>query len=313
MIVDRQGSWLSLVLRYRGSVLPSIAPRVLVATGVAIFVSVVWPAWDLDRFSLTLAPFSLIGVALSIFLGFRNNTSYDRFWEGRKLWGRLVNASRTWARQVRTLVGPLDGDEGDELATLQRRLIERQIAYVHALRLHLRDRARDVATEATAGLDEGEPARLATSTNAPSALAHRTGLLVRAAYDAGRVHPMHLPVLEGTLTELLGIQGGCERIRATPIPFSYTVLTHRIVGLYCLALPFGVHDAAGDFTPAVVAMVAFAFYGLDAIGDQIEDPFGTDDNDLPLDYLSTMIEGNLREVLGDELPGLTQPKDGVLS
>ncbi len=115
------------------------------------------------------------------------------------------------------------------------------------------------------------------------------------------------------MTEITGIQGACERIKSTPIPASYTVLIHRIVALYCLGLPFGIVTSVGALTPVVVAIVAYAFYGLDAVGSEIENPFGHDPNDLPLTALSRMIEVNLRQGLGeDELPPLLEPVDGIL-
>ena len=124
---------------------------------------------------------------------------------------------------------------------------------------------------------------------------------------------MHLPVLEASLTEITTVQGACERIKSTPIPGSYTILIHRIVALYCLGLPFGIVSSVGLMTPVVVAIVAYAFYGLDAVGTEIENPFGTDENDLPLSALSRMIEVNLRQRLGEsELPELLRPVDGIL-
>ena len=124
---------------------------------------------------------------------------------------------------------------------------------------------------------------------------------------------MHLPVLEQSLTDLTDIQGACERIKSTPIPSSYTVLIHRIVALYTFSLPFGIVDAVGIATPVVVAIIAYAFFGLDAVGEEIEEPFGTDINDLPLSTLSRMIEINLRQTLGEaEVPDVLRPVDGVL-
>lgn len=124
---------------------------------------------------------------------------------------------------------------------------------------------------------------------------------------------MHLPVLEGSLTEITGVQGGCERIKATPIPASYTVLIHRIVATYAFALPLGIVDTVHLWTPVVVLLIAYAFYGLDAIGDEIEDPFGRDPNDLPLSTLSRMIEVNLRQRLREsDVPELLRPQRGIL-
>ncbi len=300
--------WINLLIAWRGSVVPKIWRRL--AFVLAVSVAETW-AEETGRFSLTLTPlpFTLIGLALSIFLGFRNNTSYDRYWEGRKLWGSLVNTSRTLTRQILTLISSPDAASGatDE----QRALVHRLIAYVHALRLHLRG-DKDLA-ELAPFLEPDERAALERESNPPIALIQSLGDRFAAIWRAGRIDPLHLPVLEGSLRDLANIQGGCERIRSTPIPFGYTVLMHRIVGIYCITLPFGIASQVGLLTPVVVLLISYAFLGLDALGDELEDPFGTDDNDLPLSQLSRMIEINLRERLGEaELPAPVRPVNGRL-
>ena len=137
--------------------------------------------------------------------------------------------------------------------------------------------------------------------------------LHRDALDKELLHPLHLPVLEGTLTTLTDIQGGCERIKNTPVPLSYTELTHRIVAIYVLLLPLGILSTTGEATPIVVAMVAFCFLGLDAVGTQIEDPFEEDPNDLPLLQISVLIENDLRQRMGaTDLRADVTPVDRVL-
>lgn len=306
VIVKPRGTWLSLMFSWRGSVITSIWPRLLFVLIVSVVVEEAHRQDVIpDRITLTPLPFSLIGLALSIFLGFRNNTSYDRFWEGRKLWGRIVNTSRSLTRQILTLVASEDG-------ATHRTLVYRLMGYVHALRLHLRTE-RDLS-ELAPFIGEARAKALEHETNPPIALLQDLGDDFAAEWRKGRVDAFHLPVLEASLTEFANIQGGCERIRATPIPFSYTVLMHRIVELYCLSLPFGIVSSVGVATPFVVGMIAYAFLALDAIGGEIEDPFGTDPNDLPLSQLSRMIEINLRERLGEEdLPDPVRPVDGVLS
>lgn len=306
MVVTPRFRWLTLILTYRGSVLSAIWRRLLFVMLVAVVVEEVHRHGLIpERLSLTALPFTLVGLALSIFLGFRNNTSYDRFWEGRKLWGRLVNTSRSITRQILTLVRSDDKD-------LNRRLVYVVMAYVHALRLHLREE-KDLG-ELSTFIDAERVKALERESNPPIALLQDLGDAFAAEWRSGHVDTFHLPVLEASLTELANIQGGCERIRATPIPFAYTVLMHRIVGLYCVGLPFGIVETIGIATPFVVLMIAYAFLALDAIGDEIENPFGYDANDLPLSQLSRMIEINLRERLGEtELPAPVVPVDDVLS
>jgi putative membrane protein len=314
MIVTGEKRWWRLALTVDGSTLTRTWRRVLGTTLLATAVTFSDEVLGFHPLTLTIAPFSLLGVAISIFLGFRNNASYDRYWEARKLWGRMVNVSRTWARQVQTLIAaPATADASvvAEVQSLQQTLIERQVAYVHGFRLHLR--SEDRWEQLAAWLDEGEMDRLKTESNRPAAITHVTGELVGEAYRKGWVHPMHVPVLDGSLTEITGIQGGCERILATPVPFVYNVLMHRIVALYCVFLPFGLVDSLHWATPMAVAGIAYAFYGLDSIGDEIEEPFGRDPNDLPLTFLSRMIEVNLRQRNGDkELPGMHRAVSGML-
>jgi putative membrane protein len=294
VLVSKSSSWLRGVFALRGTVLARVWIRLLVVFGVAVVVTV------LDHYSayqvvhLTPTPFALTGLALSIFLGFRNNTSYDRFWEGRKLWGGMVNYSRTITRQILTLIRPADKDRAREL-------VYRVIAYVHCLRLHLRDDPDH--RELAALLPAEEVEALDAEWNRPAYLLQRLGDRFRELHEQERIHPMHLPQLDDSLTAMTNIQGGCERIKSTPIPFSYNVLMHQIVAVYCFALPFGLVEVVGVFTPVVVLLIAHAFFGLDAVGEQIEDPFGLDANDLPLNGLCNTIERNLRQRLGEtDLP-----------
>ena len=141
----------------------------------------------------------------------------------------------------------------------------------------------------------------------------RIGELIHEAWQAGHIHEYHVPVLEESLTEMTGVQGGCERIKGTPIPYTYNVLIHRIVAVYCLAMPFGLLETAGVLTPVVVCLISYAFFGLDAIGDDVEQPFERDDNDLPLDAISRTIEINLLQLLGEQdVPEPVRPINGVL-
>jgi len=306
MLTRPDRTFTGTMFRVRGSALADIWPLLIAAfvvSEVLTWAHEWWPEYWVD---LTPLPFSLVGLALSIFLGFRNNACYDRWWEARKLWGRLINTSRSSARQGLTLIR---GEGADQVAT---RWVRMQMAYAHALRLHLRKQL-DRAAELEAFLPVEEVAALRGERNLPIGLLHRMGLLARDAMDRGLVDRFHLPVLEATLTDLANIQGGCERIKNTPVPLSYTELTHRIVGLYVILLPFGIVNEVGHATPLVVVFVAFCFLGLDDVGSQIEDPFEEDPNDLPLMQISRMIENDLRQRLGetDLLPDI-QPERGVL-
>lgn len=309
MIVPRKrASWLSLILRVHGTVIQQIKFRL----GAVVLIALIATSIHEIHFATTpwfsTTPFSLIGLALSIFLGFRNNTSYDRFWEGRKLWGGVVNTARTTTRRVRTLITIDDPEK------TFKPLVYQVAAYVHALRMHLRDDWQP--NEIAHLLPAKELQALEPELNKPIAILQNMGDQLAVLYREGHIHSQHLPLLEESLQAFTDLQGGCERIKSTPIPFSYNVLLHRIVAIYCFTLPFGLVAVTGWLTPLVTALIAYAFLGIDGIGEEIEEPFGLDMNDLPLHAISTMIEVNVRQRLpNEELPELKQPdpKTGLLS
>lgn len=306
MLIRPERHFMGSLLSFRGSAIADIWPLLAGAAAVSGLLTWVHETYQHVWVDMTPLPFTLVGLALSIFLGFRNNACYDRWWEARKLWGRLINTSRSSARQAMALAR---GDGSDALVS---RWVRLQMAYPHALRIHLR-RQPERLGELEPFLEPGEVDALRRERNVPIALLHWMGQLARELMDRGFVDRFHLPVLEATLTDLTDIQGGCERIKNTPVPLSYTQLTHRTVAVYVTLLPFGIVQTTGLLTPLVVVMVAYCFLGLDAVGTQIEDPFEEDPNDLPLSAISRMIENDLRQRLGEtDLPPDVTPQGGVL-
>jgi ion channel-forming bestrophin family protein len=330
MIVKDHPSWLRLLCSFHGSGLENTWWRLAVVTVLSIALTAVYligydaPAADepSPRFplSLTFAPFAVVGVALSIFLGFRNNASYDRYWEGRRLWGQIVNAARSFARQTTTLIVPPVADDAPDpvrparpadVAAFQRGVVLRTIGYVHALRHFLRD--SDPHTDLEPFLPGTELARLGEQRNPPLAILQALAGELQSAWQQGWIRNYHVPVFDASLTELTALQGGCERIKNTPLPFAYNVLLHQLVAFYCLLLPFGIVQQVGIMTPLVVLLISHAFLGLDELGDEIEEPFGTHPNDLPLTALCRTIEINLLQLLGDrDVPPPLEPVRDVL-
>lgn len=310
IVPDRKMTWFRLIFEYRGSALSRISRRLLAVFVVACVVTFEYHRTG-SSIDLSPIPFTLISLALGVFLGFRNNTSYDRYWEGRKLWGRMVNDARSFARLTLNLVRveATPSPRLDEPAThaLRQDLVYRTIAYVHALRLHLRNQVDELPSLAPL-LPSEELAALRLQRNVPLAILHGISERVAHARKHAVLHNRDVHLLENMLSDMCDVQGGCERIKNTPIPWSYTVLMHSIVAVYCFALPFGLLSTTKLLTPVVVALIAYAFLGLDAVGDELEEPFGTDYNDLPLSTLTRMIEVNLRQLLGEvELPPLLTP------
>ena len=316
MILRERPSALRLFLLLRGSVLPSILPSLTLNMLVATLVTI--SHGDLFRLKITLTPipFSLIGLALAIFLGFRNNAAYDRYWEARKLWGELVHRSRSLARQCQTLIAhPDDVPACTSLQDVRSRMIHRAIAFAYALKHQLRDaNPVQAAAELRPHLLRSELRQVTSMGNRPNFLLLRMGKDLQACIQAGRIDPCLAVAVDDTLSAMAAAAAACERIKGTPIPFSYTLLLHRTAYLYCFLLPFGLVDSIGFMTPFVVGIVAYTFFGLDALGDEIEEPFGIDDNDLPLDAICRTIEINMRESLGEtNLPEPLVPVNYCLS
>lgn len=316
MIIRERPSGLKLFLLLRGSVLPRILPSLALNMFIAALVTI--SHGDLFQLKITLTPipFSLIGLALAIFLGFRNNAAYDRYWEARKQWGELVHRSRSLSRQCQSLIAPPDAIvEQDGFRDVRTRMIRRAIAFVYALKNQLRD-ANPVrsACEVREHLMRSELRRLARAGNQPNFLLQEMGRDLQLCIQAGRIDPCLAVAIDETLSAMAAAAAACERIKGTPIPFSYTLLLHRTAYLYCFLLPFGLVDSIGFMTPFVVGIVAYTFFGLDALGDEIEEPFGMEPNDLPLDALCRTIEINMRESLGEtDLPEPLAPVDYCLS
>lgn len=295
----RPSSW-ALLFILRGSIIPAVAPRLL---GIALLGAAVvaaerhWPGLIPE---LPLASFALFGLALSIFLGFRNNACYDRWWEGRKQWGRLIIEMRGLAREATALLGPRPV------------LLRRAIGFTHALCARLR--GRDEMAAATPWLPAEEAAALGRAPNIPDAILRAMNLELAALRREGLLSDMLYTGLEERLHGLSEVQAGCERIRSTPLPFAYTLLLHRTAFLFCLLVPFGLAGTIGLATPLAAVLLAYAFFGLDALGDQLEEPFGMEPNDLPLDAMTRTVEIELRATLGEtDLPPPLRPTRFYLS
>lgn len=303
MIVrDNPSAW-QLLFILRGSILPRIGRPLALTVGIAVAATFLHGRLFDTKITLTPIPFSLIGLALAIFLGFRNNATYDRWWEARKLWGELLIRARSLTRQWLCHVTPADEDQ-------HRRQVYRLIAFTHALKHALRGEGPDHTGDF---LNEDERTGCVAAANPPDAILRRVGAELAAAVTGGRVNPMLAAAIENNLDGLAAVQAGCERIRTTPLPFAYTLLLHRTAYLYCLMLPFGLVDSIGYATPVVVGLISYTFFGLDALGDELEEPFGTQVNALALDTLCRRAEIDLRSALGEQdLPEMPKPVDFCL-
>ena len=259
-------------------------------------------------------PLALYGSAIGILVGFRNNSAYARWWEGRQLWGQIVNNSRSLARQAVSTPRPrqpADSAECHALKALQTQIVLYQIAFVHALRQQLR--GLPPWDELERLLSDSEIESLRPEQNVPLALQQRIGHMLRTAQDRGWLDPIAWQALDRNLDDLADAQGGAERIKNTPMPKQYDFFPQLFVQIYCLLLPIGMVESLGWFTPLGSSLVGFMFLALDKIGRDLENPFDNQIFDVPMTAICRTIEMNLRQLLGQiSYPPLEQPIQGVL-
>ncbi|TDL30330.1 hypothetical protein E2R51_19045 [Jeotgalibacillus sp. S-D1] len=307
MIVKQKPNALKLFFTLRGSILPKIYPQIFLTILLSTLIAGI-QYWFPGFFSsYSTAPFTFLGVALSLFLGFRNNASYQRWWEARGQWGQLVVDARSLARQVLSFMD----EETETGRQTQRRMIHLTIAFTHALRHRLRD------TEPWQDVDRFvEPEHhlsMRQAQNLPEYLLRLMGKKVGYSRRERLLSEFLVQNMDERLTSMTVVLAACERIHYTPLPFAYTLLVHRTTYLYCFMLPFGLVSSLGWATPFVCAVIAYTFFGLDALSEELESPFGLAANNLPLSALSRTIEINLLEALGEtDLPPDIKSKNGYL-
>ncbi len=259
-------------------------------------------------------PLGLYGSAIGVIVGFRNNSAYGRWWEGRQLWGQIVNNSRSLARQVTATLRPVNGssaEEREDLRRMQVSLVHHQVAYVQTLRQQLRGLNPLPEAERLLGHDEAQS--LESSRNVALTLQQRMGRMLRTCEDRGWIDSIGWQAMDRNLDDLADAQGGAERIKNTPMPKQYDYFPQLFVQLYCVVLPMGMVTNLGWYTPLGSTLVGFMFLALDKIGRDLEDPFDNTIFDVPLTAICRTIEINLRQLLGEEsLPAAETPQHGVL-
>ncbi|MBD1872369.1 hypothetical protein H6F75_02645 [Nodosilinea sp. FACHB-131] len=281
--------WFKLLFRIRGSVIPAVMPRVLLCAAFALGVLLLY-SWGWPLASPILG--SLVpSLVLGLLLVFRTNTSYERFWEGRKLWGSVVNLTRNLARQMWVAIEtPQPGDYEAKMAAV------RQLpAFAIAMKLHLRGEPPD--GELASLLTADRFAKLRQMNNPPLEIAFWVADYLQTQQAQGSLNTHQLTYCLETLDDLVDALGGCERILKTPMPVAYSIHLKQLLMLYCLALPFQMVDSVGWATPFLVGLISFAVFGIEEIGIEIENPFGHDPNDLPLDTICHTMQQNIEDLI----------------
>ena len=247
------------------------------------------------NFHSTIAVHSLLGFIMGLLLVFRTNTAYDRWWEGRKQWGALVNSTRHFAYQLAAL---LPGPEHAEDRAALTRLIA---AYPSALRHHLRrqnpaETLRNLAADTPHGLQPGDLAATDPQ-HVPNAIAAELYRRIAGWNRRGAISGEMLINLNAELARFTDITGACERILKTPIPFGYSLFIKKFIFAYTLTLPMGLVDQFGYWSVPLSAFVLYVFGSLELLAEEIEEPFGLDANDLPTDPLADTMRTNVAELL----------------
>ena len=320
----------------------------MVAGPWAIFVYALYAFAELKFLRVPFLPISTIGTAVAFYVGFKNNASYERFWEGRKIWGAVVNASRTWATSVVSYIDV--GDEGPAAHATRRALIYRHLAWMNALRLQLRKTSRffnrpsrttkrrleqhtehmrnDWDQELRPFLDDQERETVSAQVNPATHMVTRQGTDLAGLVKAGQVDLFHQIAMMDVLRELYDLQGKCERIKNTPFPRQYAEMSRIFVKVFTFLVPLGLLDVFAEHIerssqlqtisyaiPMVIAsiLVSWVFTTMEGVGDSSEDPFERSMNDVPMNALCRTVEIDLRQMLGEtELPAKEQAIDHVL-
>ena len=366
MIVRPHPNLCELLFAMRGSIVPKILPQIFIAAVlglIAACIRLLLQGHVLDLYSrYSWTPFTVFGVANSLFLGFRNNASYDRWWEGRKQWGAQLIIVRNLGRTLAALNVP---------AASRRNVLRLAVAHCHSLRVQLRrswfvgrgrcclpccskrrqnataaeaddvvkftsfeqrdeylepselaavnaarnpaDIILNLATAIVANLGRAVPTAPVVATAPVHALAAEEGTpttapVAAAATTAFRLDTYGAVAITAQLDKMSAVQGACERIAHTPLPWVYMLLVHRTSYIFILLAPFAMASQMGFYTPLFNAIVAYTFFGLDELARQLESPFGVDHAGLPLDDMCSIIADSVHEALGDAKAPRAAPK-----
>lgn len=286
MIVRQRTNWLKMLFIWRGSVLKKIVPQLVIIT--LFSVAIYFFKGRIFDYKVHLNPtiFTLIGLALAIFMGFCNSASYDRFWEGRKLWGLLVIETRSLTRQILSFIPNVSKEE-------KQKIVKLISAFCWSLNDQLRDKTGNDNLSRLLSSEQIEYLR--DKKFVPGIILGFIADWLNEQYQKGNIDTIILKQMDSQLNQFSNVSGGCERIHNTPLPFAYSILLHRTVYLYCFWLPFGLVDTLEWMMPLIVLLISYTFIALDAIIQEIGEPFGEEENDLALNSICRTIEFSIFE------------------
>ncbi|MDX2098032.1 MAG: bestrophin family ion channel [Leptolyngbyaceae cyanobacterium bins.59] len=286
---SKAADWFRIAFQFRGSVIPAIMSRTIVCGAFGVLVSI----FHVSGYAVSKPIFGNVipSIVLGLLLVFRTNTAYDRFWEGRKCWGAIVNTSRNLARHI--WVAVLEKDEQDHIAKIA--TLKLLVAFAVATKLHLRQEGVNIELEALMPTTKFN--KLKGMNNPPLEVIFWISDFLQEQEQRGRLNVHQMTAMHQLLDILVDNLGGCERILRTPMPLAYAIHLKQLLLLYCLLLPFQMVGELGWWTGPVVALISFTLFGIEAIGIEIENPFGHDPNDLPLDAICATMLRNIEDLI----------------
>jgi putative membrane protein len=281
--------WFKIALQWRGSVIPAVKNRVLLCGLFGVFISVL----DYYKYPVSHPIFGNVipSIVLGLLLVFRTNTAYERFWEGRKFWGTIVNNIRNLSRQIWVAVIEKNPEDRER----KTKALNLLVAFAVATKLHLR--GEKVNRELEELVFPQRYFQLKTMNNPPLEVAFWIEDYLQQQYQHGCLSIYQLTAMQDLLNSMVDNLGACERILRTPMPLAYAIHLKQLLLIYCLLLPFQVVQELDWWTGVIVALISFTLFGIEEIGIEIENPFGYDANDLPLDAICNTMKRNIEDLM----------------
>lgn len=293
--------WFTTTFRLQGSIVPMVLPRILLFCGLAAGVSLLYTS-GLPIYLEKLGELTtnvIYNLVLGLLIVFRTNTSYDRFWEGRKAWGSLVVNTRNAAQELKVAIA---GNDSEKQAAI--RLLS---AFAIATKLHLRN--EDINDELKAQVTPTQLQQLEAAKNRPLMIVFWIRSYIQQQLRAGNIAESQAASINAMLSSLVEGISGCERIVTTPIPIAYRIFLKRLILIYCIGLPFRVVPEITWWSVPVMAVVSFLLLGVEEVGRELENPFGYSANDLPLDNICGAIVNTIDSILSFEEPAVSPEKE----
>jgi putative membrane protein len=287
MVAYNPKEWLKLIfIFHKSDTFRMLLPALLLAAVYSTLLTYLSVELHYLEFKSTTVIHSLLGFVISLLLVFRTNTAYDRWWEGRRLWGELVNSSRNFALKISTMLP-------DDAKSVKENLYILIGNFPFVLKEHLRNRFKPNEYESNNAISVETLSKI---NHKPNAIVWAIEKEIMQAHKQSYLSSEQLLMLNDELKTMANVCGACERIKNTPIPYSYSMFLKKFIFAYVFTMPLGFVFDFKYWTAPIVVFIFYAFASIELIAEEIEDPFGTDANDLPTDAIAITIRTNVKEI-----------------